>query len=395
MAASVRLLISPRVFDFRLCIPFNNPAPRPRLPRSPKLSPTPTNVASSARIRSAAISSCDGGSWRPGRHPPSGEPLLLSISYSDLSKQHIERSAQDPGKGFQLGDSVGEHSVRDGGEGKGAISTVVLLGWLGAEEKHLNRYANIYTARGLRSVRFVVSPWELVGLDLGRKMEAKIARLAEELTEWCLENEKDGRKRNLLFHTFSNTGWLVYGSLLKNLQSRSDVIDRIKGCIVDSGAAPEISPKVWAAGYCAALMKRRTSAAYSANSSEGNTDRPNNKDSKPPLLEIIAAFILEKFFSIILFLPDVNRRLSTTISVLSKNQPPCPQLYLYSSADLVIPASSVESFIQEQRAMGRKVRSHNFATSPHVDHFRSFPRVYSSIVGEFVKECCSEIICRA
>ncbi|KAK8970287.1 hypothetical protein KSP40_PGU004196 [Platanthera guangdongensis] len=394
MAASARLL-SPRVLDCHVRI-FNKPAPRSLLPRSPNHILRLSNGTSSAPIRSAALfSSCDGGSWRPGRYRPSGEPLRLSISYSDLSKEHIDRSVQDPRKGFQLGDSVGELAVRECGEGKGAISMVVLLGWLGAEEKHLNRYANIYTACGLRSVRFVVSPWELLRLDLGRKLEAKIARLAEELTEWCLESEKDGRKRHLLFHTFSNTGWLVYGSLLKNMQSRSDVIDRIKGCIVDSGPAPELSPKVWAAGYCAALLKRRTSAANPGDNSEGNVDRPNNNDCKPHALEIIVSFILEKFFNIILLLPDVNERLSTVISILSKNQPPCPQLYLYSSADLVIPASCVESFIQEQRALGKNVHSHNFATSPHVDHFRSFPRIYTAKVSEFVTECCSEIVYRA
>ncbi|KAG0493537.1 hypothetical protein HPP92_004531 [Vanilla planifolia] len=36
-------------------------------------------------------------------------------------------------------------------------------------------------------------------------------------------------------------GSLSYGTLLRNLHSRGDVIAKIKGCAVDSGAAPEIS----------------------------------------------------------------------------------------------------------------------------------------------------------
>ncbi|XP_058074772.1 uncharacterized protein LOC131223381 [Magnolia sinica] len=65
--------------------------------------------------------------------------------------------------------------------------------------------------------------------------------------------------------------------------------------------------------------------------------------------------ILEKFFSKFLNLPDVNRRLRKIISILSSNQPPCPQLYLYSTADKVIPAWSAKSFIQEKKS-GRKVK---------------------------------------
>lgn len=35
-----------------------------------------------------------------------------------------------------------------------------------------------------------------------------------------------------------------YGSILENLQTRPDIIEKIKGCVIDSGADPEISPQV-------------------------------------------------------------------------------------------------------------------------------------------------------
>jgi len=89
-----------------------------------------------------------------------------------------------------------------------------------------------------------------------------------------------------------------------------------------------------------------------------------------------------------------NRRLNSIISTL-KDQPPCPQLYLYSSGDKVIPASVVERFIQEQKALGRSVRAHDFGSSPHVDHYRNFPQIYSAIVNEFLKHCCSTVVSKA
>ncbi|KAK1321641.1 hypothetical protein QJS10_CPA03g00318 [Acorus calamus] len=272
---------------------------------------------------------------------------------------------------------------------------VVMLGWLGAEEKHLKRYAELYHSRGIRSVAFCIPVKDLLWFDLGRKVEERIAGFAGEIASWLSETEKDGRERQLLFHTFSNTGWLVYGAILENLQTRGELIRKIKGCVIDSGADPEINPQVWAAGFCAALLRKRSSLTYSSvepikdNSVVGDKNKLQMQDNAFPWAETMLLVVLEKFFSLILRLPDIHRRLSKILCILSKKSLLCPQLYLYSSADKVIPACSVELFIEQQRSMGRKVWAHNFCSSPHVDHFRSFPQIYSSKVHEFLDECTS------
>jgi hypothetical protein len=92
-----------------------------------------------------------------------------------------------------------------GGGGGGGATLVVLLGWLGARQKHLRRYADLYRERGVGAVRFVVPVRELLGLDLGRRVERRVADLSDEIAAWC---DAD-RRRTLLFHTFSNTGWLA------------------------------------------------------------------------------------------------------------------------------------------------------------------------------------------
>lgn len=82
-----------------------------------------------------------------------------------------------------------------------------------------------------------------------------------------------------------------------------------------------------------------------------------------------------------------NRRLSSLMGQLKSRQPSCPQLYIYSSADKVIPAEYVESFITEQQRIGHQVRSCNFISTPHVDHLRNDPELYTSQLTQFLEDC--------
>ncbi|KAL6993561.1 hypothetical protein U1Q18_011675 [Sarracenia purpurea var. burkii] len=301
-----------------------------------------------------------------------------SVQSTNLEPHVFDSNSQSFEWNF-ASDGVNGGDIGISGE-KGPVVTVVLLGWLGAKPKQLKRYVELYNARGIHAVTFVVSVTDVLSFDLGRKLQERVSVLARELESWSAESEKDGRERLLLFHTFSNTGWLAYGAILENLQDRQDLLMKIKGCVVDSGGDPDINPKVWAAGFTAALLKKRSSSV--AEAGEGNVQQ-----KEPWLLETVFLLVFEKLFSFLLNLPDVNQRLTKVISTLRKNQPPCPQLYLYSIADKVLPWQSIELFIEEQRKIGREVRSFNFGSSPHVDHYRTFPNIYSSQLHNFLKGC--------
>ncbi|KAF9609606.1 hypothetical protein IFM89_017701 [Coptis chinensis] len=337
---------------------------------------------------------------------------------------------------------------------------------------------NIYTEKGVYAVSLTAPVRDVLGFDLGEKVEKRIEALLEELVSWVSEREEVGRARGLLFPTFSITGWLestvfngfgslIYGAILDYLQSRGDFMDKIKGCVIDSGGDPEIDPqgtvdslslvyvmlrlfvgsmpslmpcyggmysvlgwrglrssgvhgvyfvslclhinqnfdfikkpydtglleyaeevcllsgmsssvflvaslyvkvpylglpdlKVWAAGFSAALLKKRSSATLPSEEAirhELQIDDGISKlqETEPLLVETLLLSSLEKFFSFVLKLPDVNRRFTKIISTLSKSQPSCPQLYLYSTADKVMPFGPVEMFMQEQKMIGRKV----------------------------------------
>ncbi|KAI5665198.1 hypothetical protein M9H77_24521 [Catharanthus roseus] len=320
----------------------------------------------------------------------SSQLLLLGSLFSNSSFARILSSSK--GQSFRWNYAAENGNVgREFGVAseKGPVVTAVLLGWLGAKPKHLRRYVELYNARGIHAVTFVASVWDVLSVDLGRKLQERINVLARELSCWLSESEKDGRERFLIFHTFSNTGWLAYGAILDSFQERPDLLEKIKGCIIDSGGDPNIDPKVWAAGFATAMLKKRSSSTYPLVEAGGNkmgdsidTSKIQGKD--PLLIETLLLSAFEKMFSFLLKLPDINQRLSRIISILVNRQPPCPQLYLYSRADKVIPFQSVESFIEDQKRAGKSVQSFDFGSSPHVDHYRTFPDLYSLHLENFL-----------
>jgi hypothetical protein len=193
-------------------------------------------AACSIRLLAAAAAHRQSAVYRHARHPVAcslsfprgpggGRPASFRASLSSISlpasAAHAPFSLLPPDADpFIQWDPPPPQDASPLGAGRGGEedgpALVVLLGWLGARQKHLRRYADLYRDRGVGSVRFVVPVCELVGLDLGRGVERRVADLSAEIAAWC---DAD-RRRTLLFHTFSNTGWLAYGSsLFKHLDS--------------------------------------------------------------------------------------------------------------------------------------------------------------------------------
>ncbi|KAJ6795294.1 transmembrane protein 53-like [Iris pallida] len=321
-------------------------------------------------------------------------PALLGLyQYAKLANPSKDQDYKLPAAISPPSDVMYRWHLPDPNAGSGKCSLaksrtlVVLLGWLGAKQRHLKRYAEWYTSRGFHVVTFTFPMADVISYKVGGKAEENLDLLANHLAEWV--TEESGKK--LVFHTFSNTGWLTYGVLLEKFQNQGpSVMGRIKGCIVDSAPVAAPDPQVWASGFSAAFLKKQSVAAKGMRTSENpgmEVFVSTNVHSKPAVAEAALLVVLEKFFEVVLNLPSINRRLHDVLDLLSSKQPKCPQLYVYSSADRVIPVKSVESFIERQRRAGHDVRACDFLNSPHVDHFRNHPILYSSQLTNFLEDC--------
>ncbi|CAN0919305.1 Transmembrane protein 53 [Linum grandiflorum] len=170
---------------------------------------------------------------------------------------------------------------------KDAETTVVLLGWLDGKQKHLRRYVEWYNSQGIHAITFVVEVGELLGSDSRERIERRINALANDITSWVTDD--DGQDRRLLFHTFSNTGFLTYAYLIEILLGKAGVTDKVRGCVVDSGGAGLFNHKIWAAGFAAAILKQTSS-----------TTQPDDTKS-------LVQGVLEKSFAVVLKSPQVDR----------------------------------------------------------------------------------------
>ncbi|KAE8786985.1 transmembrane protein 53 [Hordeum vulgare] len=125
------------------------------------------------------------------------------------------------------------------------------------------------------------------------KAEKNVELLSEHLADWV--REEDGKK--IVFHTFSNTGWLCYGVIPENLQRQ------------DPSAVEKIKGSVWALGFSAAIMKKNSVATKGAVSNDTRSDVivvESQNDIRPAATEAVLLSALEKFFDIVLNYPTIN-----------------------------------------------------------------------------------------
>uniref|UniRef100_A0A453TD77 Transmembrane protein 53 n=1 Tax=Aegilops tauschii subsp. strangulata TaxID=200361 RepID=A0A453TD77_AEGTS len=183
----------------------------------------------------------------PAKAPVASLPVIQTVyQYARFAKTSPEQEVALPAIPSSSSDALYRWHLPDPrachGSPDRSQTVVVLLGWLGSKQKHLKRYADWYTSRGFHAVTFTLPMSDIVSYNVGGKAEKNVEMLSEHLGDWV--REEDGKK--IVFHTFSNTGWLCYGVILENLQRQDpSAVEKIKGSIIDSApvAVPDSQVK--------------------------------------------------------------------------------------------------------------------------------------------------------
>ncbi|KAM0789137.1 hypothetical protein ACM66B_003190 [Microbotryomycetes sp. NB124-2] len=260
----------------------------------------------------------------------------------------------------------------------GGPRLVVLLGWMDAQLKHLDKYVQGYSNLYPQATVLVVQTHQTAFYSSSHKLKTNLKPVVEHIRqEFPLV--KAGPESPVLVHTFSNGGCFGLSAINQLLldddqgsRTGQDTQER-QGLLQGGDEEDDI------------VTRGMPARAFVFDSCPGSSSLKimiraftapiRNMWLKVPASGLVAiAFLVGKLVCFIKRQPDV---LTRTAQYLNQSLPPRPRLYLYSQTDLLIPARDVERHAADAKMRGvRDVDMHNFGKSMHVSHARTDPEAY-------------------
>lgn len=256
----------------------------------------------------------------------------------------------------------------------------LLLGWLGAKDRGLQKYAELYHSIGCETVLRYTAPATDVFLRRSALRETAERALNSLSTDYA------GRPAVLV--SFSNGGAFVHEQLADLL--REDAL------------RPASERKFSKARIAATVFDSAPAALTLAAGTRALTGSIKN----PVLRQVAFALGYALMGAAIPLIWDANRPQAYFASLL-RDPLRVPSLYIYSDADEITDATSLARFVQERRAIlaaegaaapasapglapvpvpVRELRIGAGVRSPHVSHFLAQPDVYREALQRFLLE---------
>lgn len=151
------------------------------------------------------------------------------------------------------------------------------------------------------------------------------------------------------------------------LSAFRQVVKNTQGIVLDS-APSQANVHIWSRGMLSAMLSE---PAISVEESH-------------PVMLAAARRLADRYLAA----PQVAKRLREVRHAWQYAVPACPQLYLYSKADALVPYQHIERFMDQQAAHGVSVQHHCWDDAPHCELLRKHPEQYKSIVRSFVEHSC-------
>lgn len=229
------------------------------------------------------------------------------------------------------------------------VPVVVILSWMGAQQKNLRRYTKIYEDLGYEVVCVLNDVKTAMWPSSSKEQAMKIGSFLEGQPE----------DRPVLIHAFS-IGTGIYGLLLDSIRNEQEKFDRFRkqvvGVVFDSGPAPIFPDDVATAMHMVCPMF------------------PKNVWQK----------VTQMFF----WVSRARQSYGKSEDALRKSQFKAPQLYFYSQ-DEVIPGmvTAVEEFMEKNKQRGVEVYKKFWDKSAHAMHLKLHPEEYAQNLNAFVTRC--------
>jgi len=302
-----------------------------------------------------------------------------------------------------------QHVSGEVNQGKPRL-VVCVLGWLGADWKHLDKFVNWYDYCNIETLSTIPPMLSTVSPNHTRKVcDEYVAELEHKFFQ-----EKDDVQ--LIFHVLSGNGAHMFSRLLENEKFVRTMVPRIKGLIVDS-APPMYNYQRFTQGFVGAIK----TGILGSKLNRGTTQNAV-ADTSEFYKHWLLTPILTTAFKILFHQFGAKERFERLEDLLVKHTKSIPKLFIYSHGDVLVPFSDIDYYLSkhfvEERLERIAVEEEEakddssdeeegldewmydiednkklllldelvFNDSDHVYHFKVHPRAYSEKVLRFIRK---------
>ena len=233
---------------------------------------------------------------------------------------------------------------------------VAILGWNSAQDKHLAKYSEIFEKKGFDTVRISANPVNTF-IRLSRVKDVSL-----ELLDILVEMNSN-QNRPVILYSLSMGGFNVYYFICQAISAQGQRhfnAIHVVGCIFDS--CPHFPGLQSLKGVQSTIVETI----------------PN------PLLKGLVWVGLGVVTPPAFLLSSTVKRLipDTIASPLG-----CPELFLFSNVDHLVPENNVRTFMDAHKKKGIEVFSKLWEGSGHVQHYKNYPTEYLKEVNTFTDYC--------
>lgn len=275
----------------------------------------------------------------------------------------------------------------------GDTKTVVLMyGWLGAEDKHLKKYANMYVdldctvVYGTTKVTNIMMRNEKGLRTFAMESVKKAAKIIRDMEK---ADENNRSTIPVVLHYFSNGGAFVADRLQRMIRATKDESGRSPRGGNDGGDLKDLM-------FIAHRLQNGFEVLDSAPAYLYKQIFFLALESALPNLVVrllakmcLRCILLWKNILILSGKPSDREEFwdGVTHSDICRRQ-----LYLYSERDKLTDYKMVENLIEERKKMGIEILAHKFEDSEHVLHFRGYPEEYKALIAKVVDSVATVMV---